>query len=100
VFTDTTIATIDIGYEIINDMWANNGTKFNIAEVGIWNIALGADDVASLAKGNIPLRVRPESLVKYFPLTGTSVEVVTGATGASHTVTPTAVGNDHPIRFG
>ena len=100
VFTDTTISTIEIGYNIVDDVWAAHGTKFLIAEVGIWNIALSADDVLSLAKGNIPLRVRPESLVKYFPLTGTSVEVITGATGASHTVTPTAIGNDHPIRFG
>lgn len=39
-----------------------------IAEVGIWNVALTADEVASLAKGFTPSKVRPQSLVFYAPL--------------------------------
>jgi hypothetical protein len=38
------------------------------AEVGVWNIALSDDDVASLATGMSPLLVRPEGLVFYAPL--------------------------------
>ena len=40
----------------------------NIAEVGIWNAALTADEVASLAKGLTCDKIRPQSLVFYAPL--------------------------------
>jgi hypothetical protein len=39
-----------------------------IAEVGIWNAALTAAEIASLAKGMTCDKVRPESLVFYAPL--------------------------------
>jgi len=39
-----------------------------IAEVGIWNVALTASEVASLAKGMTCDKVRPQSLVFYAPL--------------------------------
>jgi hypothetical protein len=39
-----------------------------IAEVGIWNSALSAADVAALAKGFSPTKVRPDALVFYSPL--------------------------------
>jgi hypothetical protein len=39
-----------------------------IAEVGIWNAALTAAEVASLAKGMTCDKVRPQSLVFYAPL--------------------------------
>jgi hypothetical protein len=46
------------------------GNFFNgqIAEVGIWNAALTADEIASLAKGMTCDKVRPQSLVFYAPL--------------------------------
>ena len=40
----------------------------NIAEVGIWNAALTAAEIAPLAKGMTCDKVRPESLVFYAPL--------------------------------
>ena len=40
-----------------------------IAEVGIWNVALTASEIASLAKGMTCDKVRPQSLVFYSPLT-------------------------------
>ena len=40
----------------------------SIAEVGIWNVALTAAEIASLAKGMTCDKVRPDSLVAYFPL--------------------------------
>lgn len=40
----------------------------DIAEVGIWNATLTAKEIASLAKGMICDRVRPQSLVFYSPL--------------------------------
>jgi hypothetical protein len=42
----------------------------DIQEVGIWNAALTADEVNSLAKGFAPSCVRPSLLVAYFPLFG------------------------------
>jgi hypothetical protein len=39
-----------------------------IAEVGIWNADLTAAEIASLAKGMTPNKVRPQSLVFYAPL--------------------------------
>jgi hypothetical protein len=40
----------------------------DVAEVGVWNVALTAAEVASLAKGFTCDRVRPQSLVFYAPL--------------------------------
>ena len=39
-----------------------------IAEVGIWNVALTAAEIASLAKGMTCDKVRPQNLVHYAPL--------------------------------
>lgn len=48
----------------------------SIAEVGIWNVALTAAEVAILGAGYSPLFVRPQSLVGYWPLIGrTSPEI-------------------------
>jgi hypothetical protein len=41
-----------------------------IAEAAVWNVDLTDDEVVSLAGGVSPLRVRPESLVAYWPLYG------------------------------
>lgn len=65
-----------------------------IAEAGIWNVALTAGEIAQLAKGVCPLMVRPEALVAYWPLYGNSSPeddwindfdlTITGATKAAH----------------
>ena len=41
-----------------------------IAEWGIWSAALNASEIAALARGVSPRRVRPESLEAYWPLYG------------------------------
>ena len=43
-------------------------TKGNMAEVGIWNVALTDEEMEILGKFVSPLLVRPESLVFYLPL--------------------------------
>lgn len=43
-----------------------------IAEVALWSVALTADEFASLAAGVSPRRIRPESIVAYWPLYGSS----------------------------
>jgi len=63
-----------------------------IAEVGIWNVALTAAEIASLAKGMTCDKVRPQSLVFYSPLTrdlidakgGLTITNNNGATVANH----------------
>lgn len=64
----------------------------NIAEVGIWNVALTAAEIASLAKGMTCDKVRPQSLVFYAPLVrdlidqkgGLAITNNNGATVANH----------------
>jgi hypothetical protein len=63
-----------------------------IAEVGIWNAALTAAEVASLAKGMTCDKVRPQNLVFYSPLVrdlidtkgGRSITNNNGATVVNH----------------
>jgi hypothetical protein len=69
-----------------------NYTDGRIAEVGIWNAALTAAEVASLAKGMTCDKVRPQSLVFYAPLVrdlidakgGLTITNNNGATVANH----------------
>jgi hypothetical protein len=64
----------------------------DIAEVGIWNAALTAAEIASLAKGMTCDKVRPQSLVFYAPLVrdlidqkgGLTITNNNGATVANH----------------
>jgi hypothetical protein len=44
------------------------GVNTDVAEVGIWDATLTADEIVSLSKGFKPFRVRPQSLVFYSPL--------------------------------
>lgn len=63
-----------------------------IAEVGIWNAALTAAEIASLAKGMTCDKIRPQSLVFYAPLVrdlidakgGRTITNNNGATVANH----------------
>jgi len=64
----------------------------DIAEVGIWNAALTAAEIASLAKGMTPDKIRPQSLVFYAPLVrdlidqkgGRAITNTNSATVANH----------------
>jgi hypothetical protein len=63
-----------------------------VAEVGIWNAALTAAEIASLAKGMTCDKIRPQSLVFYAPLVrdlidqkgGLTITNNNGATVAQH----------------
>ena len=64
----------------------------DIAEIGIWNAALTAAEIASLAKGMTCDKIRPQSLVFYAPLVrnlidqkgGLTITNNNGATVAAH----------------
>jgi hypothetical protein len=51
-----------------------------MAEVGIWNTDLTASEVLSLSRGMTCDKVRPQSLVAYFPLVRNLVELKGGLT--------------------
>jgi len=72
---------------------ANNVTSFRAAEVGIWNVALTADEIASLAKGMTCDKVRPQSLVFYAPLVRNLQDVRGGLTITNNNTATVAV---HP----
>jgi len=62
----------------------------------IWDVALTAQEIASLAVGASPLRVRRDNLIFYPPLNGQSPEPDVVGT-ASGTVTGTTVVEEPPI---
>ena len=66
VVVPTGLNTIGIGARYVNGYGGYSNAL--IAEVGIWNVALTADEVASLAKGMTCDKIRPQSLVFYAPL--------------------------------
>ena len=63
-----------------------------LAHAAIWNVALTAAEVASLAKGIDPRLIRPDALIAYWPLIGrTSPEIdIVGKFDLTLTGTPTA----------
>ena len=65
----------------------------NVAEVGIWNVALTAAEIASLAKGMTCNLVRPQSLVFYAPLIRNLQDVRRGLTLTNNN---TATVANHP----
>ena len=64
-----------------------------IAEVGIWNVALTAEEIASLADGFTCDKVRPQSLVFYAPLVRSLQDVRGGLTITNNN---TATVANHP----
>ena len=93
----TTVAAITPTFTNIGAFYAGTATAIQfmdglIAEVGIWNSALTAAEIASLAKGMTPDKIRPQNLVFYTPLVrnlidqkgGLTITNNNGATVANH----------------
>lgn len=68
-----------------------------LAECGIWSVALGDAEVASLAKGFAPPCVRRGSLVSYYPMVNETT-VLSDPIGDSNplTISGTVIVADHP----
>lgn len=87
----TTTNTVTIGARWLTTVgiyWPGD-----ISEVGIWNVALTAAEIASLAKGMACDKVRPQSLVFYAPLARDLIDVRGGRTITNNN---TATVANHP----
>lgn len=80
-----------------------NGVKDNyftgrLAEAGLWNVALTANEIAALAAGVNPRRIRPGSLKSYWPLWGLSSPEPDLSGGAYNlTLQGTSLANHAPL---
>jgi hypothetical protein len=89
--TPTLPNTIGIG--AINRATPTELFNGDLAEVGIWNVALTAAEIASLAKGMTCGDVRPQSLVFYAPLVRDLIDYKGGLTITNNN---TATVANHP----
>ena len=85
-------ATVGIGARHNGTAWGLFA-QADIAECGIWNVSLTADEIASLADGMTCDKVRPQSLVFYAPLVRTLQDVKGGLTITNNN---TATVANHP----
>jgi len=65
----------------------------DLADVAVWDVALTADEITSLAKGFKPCRIRPQSLRTYVPLIR-NIQDLRGVVSLTATNGPTVA--DHP----
>ena len=94
--TSRTPAGLDVTY--IGARAAQTPTGFmrgRIAEVGLWNVVLDADEIAALAKAVSPLLIRPASLVAYWPLIGRYSPEIDIVGGADMTLVNAPTNGDH-----
>jgi hypothetical protein len=54
----------------------NRELNGHIADCAIWNVALTASEIATLADGYTAIQVRPDSLVSYYPLVRDYLDVM------------------------
>ena len=57
-----------------DDLSPGNDMQGDIAHMAVWSVALTDSEVATLAAGSSPLRVRRNALIAYWPLGGQSPE--------------------------
>lgn len=84
------LATVDAGSgsktdHLQGDLW----------EWAVWNVALTAAEIASLGKGFAPPMIRPQSLLRYYPLFGNASPEPDRARGAGLTLTNSPTKADH-----
>jgi len=92
----TGIDYIAIGRIRVSNNWFNTWTGGSFAECAIWNAALNTDEVAALAKGFSPSKIRPQNLVFYVPGIREIIDV-RGGLALTHSGNSVAA---HPRRIG
>lgn len=70
-----------------------------ICEIGIWNVALGAADIASLYTGTKPPSIKPQNLKVYVPLIRDIKDEREATTAISSTISDTTI-VEHVRRYG
>jgi hypothetical protein len=90
--TDSRSITTEISIRI-GRRASGNAFTGQLAEFAIWNVALTADEINSLAKGFKPPRIRPQSLLYYVPLVRDVQEL---RSGIPFTAVNTPAVFDHP----
>jgi hypothetical protein len=91
--TDSRSITTEISIRIGRRATGNAFTG-QLAEFAIWNVALTADEINSLAKGFKPTRIRPQSLRYYVPLVRDVQELRSGIPFTTSANAPVVF--DHP----
>jgi hypothetical protein len=97
--TDTTAVAFDnpdrttIGQD---ERGALNYTEGDLAEAAIWDVALTAAEIASLAKKKSPTSVRHGSLVNYAQIIGRNSPEMDVVSGTSFTLVNAPTVTDHP----
>lgn len=97
----TGMATLNVtGFGRLSDSTPSSYINGMMAECGMWNVALTAAEIASLAEGVSPLFIRPASLVGYWPLIGNDSPEIDLVGGNDMTLggTPTAVAHPAVMR--
>jgi hypothetical protein len=87
--TPSGVDRMAIGSRTTNDLYLTG----EMAEVAVWDVELTDDEIASLAKGFKPTRIRPQSLVFYAPLVR-DLQDLKGALTITNNNTATVA--DHP----
>lgn len=102
--TSGTHALTGVDNMVVAGQHANNASinatvNGKVAEAAIWTVALSDAEVASLASGISPSLIRPDSLIRYYPMITTS-DAPNSIVGGTQTVngTPTDAA-DHPAVF-
>lgn len=94
--TPTLLNRTNVGVQFLQTSGGTSGNAFcngRIAEVGIWDVALTAQEIASLADAMPCDRVRPQNLVFYAPLVR-DLQDVRGGLAITNNNTATVAG--HP----
>lgn len=76
IYCDVLAAMTYAGDIDASSQWADG----QVAELGLWNAALSADEMSSLGNGFRPSRIRPQALQLYMPAVGSLTEVRGGRT--------------------
>jgi len=94
--TPGAISQVDIGARVGDASNLFEPFDGRIAEPGIWDVALSDDEIAALARGISPLRIRRSNLLAYWPLLGIdSPETDLSGHGRNLTMTGTPARADH-----
>lgn len=68
----------------------------SLAECALWRVELTADDFAALAKGFTPDQVCPQSLVAYWPMSGSGSNIPDLRNAKNGTIVGSIPTSDHP----